>query len=64
MIKDLENLNSIVDVKVYSKPQDIFRKLLNAEFSLILQSHKNSKLIKRLGISSVNNDFYNPIKGA
>ena len=58
------NMKNIVDVKVYSKPQDIFKQLLNAEFSLILQSHKNSKLIKRLGISSVNNDFYNPIQGA
>ena len=64
MIKNMENVNSVVDVKIYSKPQDIFRKLLNAEFSLILQSHKNSKLIKRLGISSVNNTFYNPIQGA
>ena len=58
------NMKNIVDLKIYSKPQDIFRKLLNGEFSLILQSHKNSKLIKRLGISSVNNDFYNPIQGA
>lgn len=57
-------IKNIVDIKVYSKPQDIFKQLLNAEFSLILQSHKNNKLIKRLGISSVNNDFYNPIKGA
>ncbi len=57
-------IKNIVDIKVYSKPQDIFKKLLNAEFSLILQSDKNSKLIKRLGISSVNNSFYNPIQGA
>lgn len=57
MIKNMEN------IKVYSKPQDIFRKLLNGECNL-LQSHNNSKLLKRLGISSVNNDFYNPIKGA
>ena len=64
MIENLKNVNSVVDVKVYSKPQDIFRKLLNGEFSLILQSHKNNKLIKRLGISSVNNSFYNPIQGA
>lgn len=58
------NTEHVVDVKIHSKPQDIFRKLLNAEFSLILQSHRNSKLIKRLGISSVNNTFYNPIQGA
>lgn len=57
-------MKNIVDVKVYSKPQEIFKQLLNAEFSLILQSDKNSKLIKRLGISSVNNSFYNPIQGA
>ena len=60
----IENMKNIVDVKVYSKPQDIFKQLLNAEFSLILQSHKNSNLLKRLGISSVNNNFYNPIQGA
>ena len=57
-------MENIVDIKIHSKPQDIFKKLLNAEFSLILQSDKNSKLIKRLGISSVNNDSYNPIQGA
>ena len=58
------NMKNIVDIKVYSKPQDIFKQLLNAEFSLILHSHKNSNLLKRLGISSVNNSFYNPIQGA
>ena len=57
-------IENIVDLKIHSKHQDIFKKLLNAEFSLILQSHKNSNLLKRLGISSVNNDFYNPIQGA
>ena len=57
------NMKNIVDVKVYSKPQEIFKQLLNAEFSLILQSHKNSNLLKRLGCS-VNNSFYNPIQGA
>ena len=59
----IENIKNIVDVKVYSKPQDIFRKLLNGNCNF-LQSHKNSNLLKKLGISSVNNDFYNPIKGA
>ena len=58
------NMENIVDIKIHSKPQDIFKKLLNAEFSLILQSDKNSKLIKRLRISSANNDSYNPIQGA
>ena len=56
-------IKNIVDIKVYSKPQDIFRKLLNGDYNL-LQSHNNSKLIKRLGISSVNNSSYNPIQGA
>ena len=60
----IENIKNIVDVKIYSKPQDIFRKLLNGDCKMILQSYKNKKLIKRLGISSVNNDFYNPIQGA
>ena len=57
-------MENIVDIKIHSKPQDIFKKLLNAEFSLILQSHRNSKLLKRLRISSANNDSYNPIQGA
>ena len=56
-------MKNIVDLKIYSKPQDIFRKLLNGEFSLILQSHKNKKLFDKLGCS-VNNSFYNPIQGA
>ena len=60
MIKNMEN---IVDIKVYSKPQTILKKLLNSECNL-LQFHNNSKLIKRLGINSVNNSFYNPIQGA
>lgn len=59
MIKDLEN---IVDVKVYSKPQKIFKQLLNDNCNL-LQTHKNNKLFKRLGCSA-NNTFYNPIQGA
>ena len=59
MIKNMEN---IVDIKVYSKSQDIFRKLLNGECNL-LQFH-NNKLLKRLEINSVNNSFYNPIQGA
>jgi hypothetical protein len=58
------NMENIVDVKIHTKPQDIFRKLLNGNCNLILQSHKNSNLVKKLGISSVNNDFYNPIKEA
>ena len=57
------NMKNIVDVKVYSKPQDIFRKLLNGDCRVILHSHKNNKLLKRLGCS-VNNDSYNPIQGA
>ena len=60
MIKNMEN---IVDIKVYSKPQAILKRLLNDDCNL-LQFHNNSKLIKRLGINSVNNSFYNPIIGA
>ncbi|MCT7506994.1 hypothetical protein [Aliarcobacter cryaerophilus] len=59
----IENMENIVDIKVYSKPQDIFKHLLNGDCRVILQSHKNNKLIKRLGCS-VNNSFYNPIQGA
>lgn len=53
-------IENIVDIKVHTKPQAI---LLNAECNL-LQFHNNSKLLKRLGISSVNNSSYNPIQGA
>lgn len=61
----IEKLENIVDIKIHTKPQNILRHLLNGEYSLILQSNKNSKLLKRLGISkSVNNSFYNPIIGA
>ena len=58
------NMKNIVDVKIHTKPKNILRHLLNGDCSLILQSHKNSNLLKRLGISSVNNNFYNPIQGA
>lgn len=64
MIKDLENINNVVNLNVYNKPQDIFKYLLNGDCKIILQSQRNSKLIKRLGISSVNNSFFNPIQGA
>ena len=57
-------MENIVDIKIHTKPQNILRHLLNGECSLILQSNKNSKLLKRLGISSVNNISYNPIQGA
>lgn len=60
----MENLENIVDIKIHTKPQNILRHLLNGECNLLLQSHKNSKLLKRLGISRVNNIFYNPIIGA
>ena len=56
-------IKNIVDIKVYSKPQAILKKLLNGECNL-LQFHNNNKLLKRLEINSVNNDFYNPIQGA
>lgn len=57
-------IENIVDLKIYSKPQEIFKQLLNGNCRVILHSHKNNKLIKRLGINSVNNTFYNPIQGA
>ena len=56
-------IENIVDIKVYSKPQAILKRFLNGECNL-LQFHNNSKLLKRLGISSVNNSSYNPIQGA
>ena len=59
----IENIVNIVDIKVYSKPQDIFKHLLNGDCRVILQSHKNKKLFDKLGCS-VNNSFYNPIQGA
>lgn len=63
MIGNLENINSVVDLKVYSKPQDIIKQLLSGEFRLLLQTNTNKKLVKRLCISSVNNSSYNPIIG-
>ena len=57
-------MENIVDIKVYSKPKNILKHLINGDCSLILQSHRNSKLLKRLRISSANNDSYNPIQGA
>lgn len=60
----IENIKNIVDVKIHTKPQDVIKQLLNGNCNLIIQSHKNSNLLKRLEISSVNNTFYNPIIGA
>lgn len=57
-------MENIVDLKIHTKPQNILRHLINGECSLILQSYKNRKLIKRLGISKANNDFYNPLMEA
>ena len=59
----IENMENIVDIKVYSKPQAILKRLINDDCNL-LQFHNNSKLLKRLRISSVNNSSYNPIQGA
>ena len=44
-------IKNIVDIKVYSKPQAILKQLLNGECNL-LQSHKNKRLFKRLGLRS------------
>ncbi len=58
-------MENIVDIKIHTKPKNILRHILNGEGSLILQSHRNSRLFKRLGISrTINNTFYNPIQGA
>ena len=42
----------IVETKIHSKPQIIFKQLINGECNQILQSHKNKRLFKRLGIRS------------
>ena len=43
----------IVDTQIHSKPQVILRQLINGgECSQILQSHKNKRLFKKLGIRS------------
>jgi hypothetical protein len=41
----------IVDLKVHSKPQVIFKQLLYGDCNL-LQNHRNKKLFKRLGMKS------------
>ena len=41
----------IVETKIHSKPQVIFKQL-NGECNQILQSHKNKRLFKKLGLSS------------
>ncbi len=41
----------IVDLEIHSKPQIIFKQLLNGDCNL-LQNHKNKRLFKRLGIKS------------
>ena len=42
----------IVETKIHSKPQIIFKQLINGECNQILQSHKNKRLFKRLGLKS------------
>ena len=42
----------IVETKIHSKPQVIFKQLINGECNQILQSHKNKRLFKRLGLRS------------
>ena len=39
----------IVETKIHSKPQVIFKQL-NGECNQILQSHKNKRLFKNLGL--------------
>ncbi len=42
----------IVETKIHSKPQIIFKQLINGECKQILQSHKNKRLFKNLGLRS------------
>lgn len=44
----------LVDLKIHSKPQVIFKQLINGECNTILQNHKNNRLVKRLGLKSWN----------
>lgn len=40
----------IVEMEIHSKPQAVLRRLLVGQNELLNQTHKNSKLFKRLGI--------------
>lgn len=42
----------IIDTQIHSKPQIIFKQLINGECNQILQSHKNKRLFKKLGLRS------------
>jgi hypothetical protein len=42
----------IEETKIHSKPQVIFKQLINGECNQILQSHKNKRLFKKLEIGS------------
>ena len=42
----------IVETKIHSKPQIIFKQLINGESNQISQSHKNRRLLKNLGLRS------------
>lgn len=42
----------IVDTQIHSKPQVILKQLINGECNQILQSYKNKRLFKKLGLRS------------
>lgn len=42
----------IIDTQIHSKPQVIFKQLINGECNQILQSYKNKRLFKKLGLRS------------
>lgn len=40
----------IVEMEIHSKPQAVLRRLLVGQNELLNQSHRNSKLFKKLGL--------------
>jgi hypothetical protein len=51
-LKIKKRKNMIEETKIHSKPQIIFKQLINGECNQILQSHKNKRLFKKLGLRS------------
>jgi hypothetical protein len=42
----------IINTQIHSKPQVIFKQLINGECNQILQNYKNKRLFKKLGLRS------------
>ena len=42
----------IVDTQIHSKPKVILKQLINGDCNQILQSNKNKRLFKKLGLRS------------